>query len=51
MAILGKLDQILTPKGLSITVAPLGAVSALLFATPAAPSARVLLLLLVHFRP
>ncbi|XP_045787828.1 uncharacterized protein LOC123883145 isoform X2 [Trifolium pratense] len=40
MAILGKLDQLLTPKGLSITVAPLGAVSAILFATPQAPSAR-----------
>lgn len=40
MAILGKLDQLLTPKGLSITVAPLGAVSALLFASPSAPSAR-----------
>lgn len=48
MAILGKLDQLLTPKGLSITVAPLGAVSALLFASPSAPSARVLLFL---FRP
>ncbi|XP_045787829.1 uncharacterized protein LOC123883145 isoform X3 [Trifolium pratense] len=45
MAILGKLDQLLTPKGLSITVAPLGAVSAILFATPQAPSARVFLLL------
>lgn len=41
MALLGKLDQLLAPKGLSITVAPLGAVSALLFATPSAPSARV----------
>jgi CBS-domain-containing membrane protein len=40
MAILGKLDQLLTPKGLSITVAPLGAVSAILLATPQAPSAR-----------
>ncbi|GAU32830.1 hypothetical protein TSUD_208980, partial [Trifolium subterraneum] len=40
MAILGKLDQLLTPKGLSITIAPLGAVSAILFATPQAPSAR-----------
>ncbi|XP_058762225.1 uncharacterized protein LOC131635607 [Vicia villosa] len=40
VAVLGKLDQLLTPKGLSITVAPLGAVSALLFASPSAPSAR-----------
>nr|AFK42191.1 unknown [Lotus japonicus] len=40
MAMLGKLDQLLAPKGLSITTAPLGAVSALLFATPNAPSAR-----------
>ncbi|CAK8563134.1 unnamed protein product [Lathyrus sativus] len=40
VTILGKLDQLLTPKGLSITVAPLGAVSALLFASPSAPSAR-----------
>lgn len=50
VAILGKLDQLLTPKGLSITVAPLGAVSALLFASPLAPSARVRLLVLSHFR-
>ncbi|CAK8575300.1 unnamed protein product [Lathyrus sativus] len=40
VAILGKLDQLLTPKGLSITVALLGAVSALLFASPSAPSTR-----------
>ncbi|KAK7330398.1 hypothetical protein VNO77_24592 [Canavalia gladiata] len=40
MAILGKMDQLLAPKGLSITFAPLGAVSALLFATPSVPSAR-----------
>ncbi|XP_004508777.1 uncharacterized protein [Cicer arietinum] len=40
MAILGKLDQLLAPKGLSITLAPLGAVSVLLFASPSAPSAR-----------
>ncbi|CAL0330642.1 unnamed protein product [Lupinus luteus] len=40
MALLGKMDQLLAPKGLSITIAPLGAVSALLFTTPSAPSAR-----------
>lgn len=40
MALLGKMDQLLAPKGLSITIAPLGAVSALLFATPSAPSAQ-----------
>ncbi|KAK7388983.1 hypothetical protein VNO78_23814 [Psophocarpus tetragonolobus] len=40
MAILGKLDQLLAPKGLSIAFAPFGAVSTVLFATPTAPSAR-----------
>ncbi|CAJ1944024.1 unnamed protein product [Sphenostylis stenocarpa] len=40
MAILGKLDQFLAPKGLSIAFAPFGAVSTVLFATPTAPSAR-----------
>ncbi|KAK7265766.1 hypothetical protein RJT34_33389 [Clitoria ternatea] len=40
MAILGRLDQLLVPKGLSISIAPLGAVSAILFATPSAPAAR-----------
>lgn len=41
MALLGRMDQILTPKGISMTIAPLGAVSAVLFATPSAPGARV----------
>ena len=41
MAVLGKMDQIIAPSGLSLTVAPLGAVSTVLFATPAAPGARV----------
>ncbi|XP_054805268.1 uncharacterized protein LOC129308234 isoform X2 [Prosopis cineraria] len=41
MALLGKMDQILAPKGLSMTVAPLGAVSAVLFATPSTPAARL----------
>ncbi|KAK6128194.1 hypothetical protein DH2020_038063 [Rehmannia glutinosa] len=40
MAILGKIDQILAPKGISMTIAPLGAVCAVLFATPASPGAR-----------
>ncbi|OMO52144.1 Integral membrane HPP family protein [Corchorus olitorius] len=40
MAILGKVDQILAPKGISMTIAPLGAVSAVLFATPSSPGAR-----------
>ncbi|KAL5975045.1 hypothetical protein ACLOJK_031721, partial [Asimina triloba] len=40
MAILGRVDQMLAPKGLSMTIAPLGAVSAVLFATPTAPGAR-----------
>ncbi|XP_028763384.1 uncharacterized protein LOC114721702 [Neltuma alba] len=40
MALLGKMDQILAPKGLSMTIAPLGAVSAVLFTTPSTPAAR-----------
>ncbi|GMY15686.1 transmembrane protein DDB_G0273707/DDB_G0273361-like isoform X2 [Fagus crenata] len=40
MAILGKLDQILAPRGISMTIAPLGAVTAVLFATPSSPAAR-----------
>ncbi|XP_050121175.1 uncharacterized protein LOC126598856 isoform X1 [Malus sylvestris] len=40
MAILGRMDQILAQKGMSITIAPLGAVSAVLFATPSSPGAR-----------
>lgn len=40
MAMLGKMDQILAPKGLSMTIAPLGAVCAVLFATPSSPAAR-----------
>lgn len=46
MALLGKIDQILAPKGVSMTVAPLGAVCAVLFATPASPGARVGIFLL-----
>ncbi|KAM3381049.1 putative protein isoform X2 [Capsicum galapagoense] len=40
MAMLGKIDQILAPKGISMTIAPLGAVCAVLFATPSTPGAR-----------
>ncbi|XP_023519271.1 uncharacterized protein LOC111782708 isoform X1 [Cucurbita pepo subsp. pepo] len=40
MAMLGKMDQILAPKGLSMTIAPLGAVCAILFAAPSSPAAR-----------
>lgn len=40
MAMLGKMDQILAPKGISMTIAPLGAVCAVLFATPSSPGAR-----------
>jgi CBS-domain-containing membrane protein len=41
MAMLGRLDQMVASKGLSFTIAPLGAVSAVLFGTPTAPGARV----------
>ncbi|CAN1189903.1 Transmembrane protein DDB_G0269096 [Linum perenne] len=40
MAVLGKVDQMLSPKGVSITIAPLGAVCAVLFSTPSSPAAR-----------
>ncbi|CAA7035025.1 unnamed protein product [Microthlaspi erraticum] len=40
MAIMGRMDQMLTPKGITMSVAPLGAVSAILFTTPSAPAAR-----------
>lgn len=41
MALLGKMDQMIAPTGLSFTIAPLGAVCAVLFATPSTPGARV----------
>lgn len=41
MAILGRIDEMLRPKGISMTIAPLGAVCAVLFATPTSPGARV----------
>ncbi|XP_058074990.1 uncharacterized protein LOC131223569 [Magnolia sinica] len=40
MAIMGRVDQMLAPKGLSMTIAPFGAVSAVLFAAPTSPGAR-----------
>ncbi|KAF8399411.1 hypothetical protein HHK36_015275 [Tetracentron sinense] len=40
MALLGKMDQMLASKGISMTIAPLGAVCAVLFATPSSPAAR-----------
>ncbi|KAI3513458.1 hypothetical protein L1887_20792 [Cichorium endivia] len=40
MAVLGKMDQMLAKKGVSMTIAPLGAVCAVLFATPSTPGAR-----------
>nr|GEY21657.1 transmembrane protein [Tanacetum cinerariifolium] len=40
MAVLGKMDQMLVQKGVSMTIAPLGAVCAVLFATPSTPGAR-----------
>ncbi|XP_039000422.1 transmembrane protein DDB_G0273707/DDB_G0273361-like [Hibiscus syriacus] len=41
MAILGKMDQILAPKGVSMTIAPFGAVCAVLFASPSSPAGIV----------
>ncbi|KAM0943715.1 hypothetical protein DsansV1_C13g0125081 [Dioscorea sansibarensis] len=40
MAALGRLDQMVASKGISFTVAPLGAVCAVLFATPSSPAAQ-----------
>ncbi|GAB2269931.1 hypothetical protein Dimus_018759 [Dionaea muscipula] len=40
MAILGKIDQILASKGLTMTIAPQGAVCAVLFIIPSSPTAR-----------
>lgn len=42
MAIMGRIDQMLNPKEISMSIAPLGAVSAILFTTPSAPAARVI---------
>lgn len=43
MAVLGRMDQMLASRGLSITIAPLGAVCAVLFTAPSSPAAKVLL--------
>ncbi|XP_030457996.1 uncharacterized protein LOC115678722 isoform X1 [Syzygium oleosum] len=40
MAIFEKMDQILAPKGISMTIAPLGAVCAVLLTAPSSPAAR-----------
>ncbi|XP_010550652.1 PREDICTED: uncharacterized protein LOC104821456 [Tarenaya hassleriana] len=40
MAVLGRVDKALATKGVSISVAPLGAVSAILFTSPSSPAAR-----------
>ncbi|KAF5734717.1 hypothetical protein HS088_TW15G00209 [Tripterygium wilfordii] len=40
MAALGKMDQMLAPKGVSMTIAPFGAVCAVLFSAPSSPAAR-----------
>lgn len=41
MALLGRLDQVVASRGLSFTIAPLGAVCAVLFTNPNAPAAQV----------
>ncbi|GLJ45275.1 hypothetical protein SUGI_0952910 [Cryptomeria japonica] len=40
MSIMGHVDKMIAPKGLQLTIAPFGAVCAVLFSTPAAPAAR-----------
>ncbi|XP_010933514.2 uncharacterized protein [Elaeis guineensis] len=40
MALLGRMDQMMASRGLSFTIAPLGAVCAVLFATPNSPAAQ-----------
>ncbi|KAL4199885.1 hypothetical protein AMTRI_Chr03g53550 [Amborella trichopoda] len=40
MAIMGKLDEMMASKAISLTIAPFGAVCAVLFATPTSPAAR-----------
>jgi hypothetical protein len=41
MAVLGRIDQMMAFKGVSLTIAPLGAVSAVLFTAPDSPAAKV----------
>ncbi|KQK13757.1 uncharacterized protein LOC104582693 [Brachypodium distachyon] len=40
MAVLGKMDQLMAFKGVSLTIAPLGAVCAVLFTAPDSPAAK-----------
>ncbi|XP_047092444.1 uncharacterized protein LOC124704242 [Lolium rigidum] len=40
MAVLGRIDQMMAFKGVSLTIAPLGAVCAVLFTAPASPAAK-----------
>ncbi|XP_062212063.1 uncharacterized protein LOC133913046 isoform X2 [Phragmites australis] len=41
MAVLGKLDQMVAFKGVSLTIAPLGAVCCVLFSAPDSPAAKI----------
>lgn len=41
MAVLGRMDQMMAFKGVSLTIAPLGAVCAVLFTAPDSPAAKV----------
>ncbi|XP_052150269.1 uncharacterized protein LOC127768681 [Oryza glaberrima] len=40
MAVLGRMDQMMAYKGVSLTIAPLGAVCAVLFTAPGSPAAK-----------
>ncbi|CAN6303998.1 unnamed protein product [Urochloa humidicola] len=40
MAVLGKMDQVMAFKGVSMTIAPLGAVCCVLFSAPGSPAAK-----------
>uniref|UniRef100_A0A0D9VXJ6 HPP transmembrane region domain-containing protein n=1 Tax=Leersia perrieri TaxID=77586 RepID=A0A0D9VXJ6_9ORYZ len=40
MAVLGRMDQMMAYKGVSFTIAPLGAVCAVLFTAPGSPAAK-----------
>uniref|UniRef100_A0A453H364 HPP transmembrane region domain-containing protein n=1 Tax=Aegilops tauschii subsp. strangulata TaxID=200361 RepID=A0A453H364_AEGTS len=40
MAVLGRIDQMMAFKGVSLTIAPLGAVCAVLFTAPDSPPAK-----------
>lgn len=41
MAVLGKMDQVVAFKGVSLTIPPLGAVCCVLFSAPDSPAAKV----------